>query len=115
MENTYNRDQLTLTAAAGTVQGAAGKSVTFVPKTEQVPKFLFVMGFTSKSFMFSKLMSCMALFEKIAISLHNGLDPLPEPPAGLGQGVPGEGAQHLHDLGRQGLHIVVGAPGFVHL
>ena len=67
------------------------------------------MGFISKSYIFSTLMSCTALFKKIADNLHNGLDPLPEPPAGLGQGVPVEGAQHLHDLGLQGLHIVVGA------
>ena len=73
------------------IQGAVGKSVTFDPKIEKIIKMLVFKGFTSKSYMFSKLMSCMALFEKITDSLHNGLDPLPEPPAGHGQGVPGEG------------------------
>ena len=53
------------------------------------------------------MISCIALLKKNADSLHSGIDLLPGPPAGLGQVVPGDRAQHLHDLGLQGLHIVV--------
>ena len=59
------------------------------------------MGFISKSYIFSTLMSCTALFKKIADNLHNGLETVPGPPVGLHQGVPGEGAHQLHDLGLQ--------------
>jgi hypothetical protein len=48
------------------------------------------------------------LFEKIAASIHDGLDPLAEPPAGLHHGVPGQAGHHVLDLGHQGDDIVVG-------
>ena len=34
------------------IQGAAGKSVTFVPKTEKFTTFLFLVGIISKSYVF---------------------------------------------------------------
>jgi hypothetical protein len=58
--------------------------------------------------MFSGLYS-IKLFEKIAASVHDGLDPLPEPPAGLRHGVPGQAGHHLLDLRHQGGDIVVGS------
>ncbi len=48
------------------------------------------------------------LFIKIAASLNHGLNLLAEPPAGLGEGVPGEVGHDLRDLGHQGCSSVVG-------
>ncbi len=49
------------------------------------------------------------LFKKIAASVHDGLDPLPEPPAGLHHSVPGQAGHHLLDLHHHGGGIVVGS------
>jgi hypothetical protein len=51
--------------------------------------------------------------KKIAASIHDGLDPLSEPPAGLCHGVPRQAGHHLLDLGHQGGDIVVG--GFINV
>ncbi len=48
------------------------------------------------------------LFKKIAASIHDGLDPLAEPPAGLCHGVPRQADHYLLDFGHQGVNIVVG-------
>ena len=41
------------------------------------------------------------LYNKIAVSSEDSLDPAPEADAGLRQGVPGEGPHYLPDLGDQ--------------
>jgi hypothetical protein len=52
----------------------------------------------------------IGLFKKIAASLNDGLNPVAEPPAGLGHGVPREAGHDVHDLRLQGGSSVVGAP-----
>jgi hypothetical protein len=52
----------------------------------------------------------IGLFKKIAASLNDGLNPVAEPPAGLGHGVPREAGHDVHDLRLQGGGSVVGAP-----
>ncbi len=49
----------------------------------------------------------MKLFNEISVSLDDGLDPGPEPPAGLRHGVPVEGPHHLLYLLDQVLGFVV--------
>jgi hypothetical protein len=55
------------------------------------------------------------LFKKIAASLIHGLNPLAEPPAGLGHGVPREVGHDLRDLCLQRGGSVVGAPVHISL
>ncbi len=50
------------------------------------------------------------IIQKIAASLNDGLNPVAEPPAGLGHGVPREAGHDVHDLRLQGSGSVVGAP-----
>ena len=52
----------------------------------------------------------IGLLKKIAASLNDGLNPVAEPPAGLGHGVPREAGHDAHDLRLQGGGSVVGAP-----
>ncbi len=52
----------------------------------------------------------IGLFKKITASFNDGLNPLAEPPAGLGHGVPREVGHDVHDLRLQGRCSVVGAP-----
>jgi hypothetical protein len=50
------------------------------------------------------------LFQKIAASLNDSLNPVAEPPAGLGHGDTREAGHDVHDLRLQGGGSVVGAP-----
>jgi hypothetical protein len=52
----------------------------------------------------------IGLFKKTTASLNDGLNPLAEPTAGLGHGVPPEVGHDVHDLRLQGGCSVVGAP-----
>ncbi len=53
------------------------------------------------------------LYNKIAASLHDGLDPLGEPPADLRHGDTGQAGHYLLDLGHQGGGSTMG--GFVNI
>ncbi len=55
----------------------------------------------------------MPLLEKIAPSLHHGLDMFPDQLAVLSHGVPHEDGHHLHDVDHQQGDGVVG--GFVNI
>jgi hypothetical protein len=46
-------------------------------------------------------------YNKTAVSSDDSLDPGPEPPAGLRQGVPGEGPHDLPDLRDKSLGLVI--------
>jgi hypothetical protein len=50
------------------------------------------------------------LFKKITASLNDSLNPVTEPPADLGHGVPREAGHDVHELRLQGGGNVVGAP-----
>jgi hypothetical protein len=50
------------------------------------------------------------LFKKIAASLNDGLNPLAEPPVGLGHGATREVGHDVRDLHLQGGGSVMGAP-----
>jgi hypothetical protein len=52
----------------------------------------------------------IGLFKKIAASLNDGLNPVAEPQAGLGHGVPREAGHDVHEFLLQGGGSVVGAP-----